>query len=250
MRSAQVASLFLGSLLVSSAAEPALQATRTSVEQWVQTRQLISRTRADWDAEREILQQTKVLLERELATIDSQMGAVSTNSTQVDKERAEAEADLRSSEETLNEVRRLVGGTEERIRGLIPRLPAPLVELTQPLTARLPSGDAAKVPPTERVQTAVSILNEIDKFNNAVTLFSEKRKNDRGEEVSVETVYLGLGAGFFVNPTGDFAGSGTPGASGWEWKTDPAMAGPVRDVLRMYRGEKTAAFVPLTVTIR
>jgi hypothetical protein len=32
------------------------------MEQWVQTRQLISKTKSDWDSEREMLLQTKALL--------------------------------------------------------------------------------------------------------------------------------------------------------------------------------------------
>ena len=97
---------------------------------------------------------------------------------------------------------------------------------------------------------AVGILNELDKFNNAVTIFNEKRRNGKGEEVAVQCVYVGLGAGYFVNDAGDFAGVGSPGADGWKWAPTPEVASQVKEVIRIYRNEHPAAFVSLPVTIQ
>ena len=228
-----------------------LVVARSGIEQWVQTRQLVSRTKSDWEAEKEILLQTKALHERELAGIAEQLSKVSTNSTQVDRERVAAEQDLKASNDALDQARALVAALEGRVRTLTPRLPGPLLETMRPLLTKLPEdSQATKVPVTERVQTVVSLLSEVDKFNNAVAIYSEKRKNAQGEEVSVETVYAGLGAAWFVNQTGDFAGSGHPGANGWEWTMEPALAERVREVVRIYRGERTAHFVQLPVTLR
>ena len=110
--------------------------------------------------------------------------------------------------------------------------------------------DGTGRPALERVQILVGVLNELDKFNNAVNVFSEKRKNPKGEEAAVETVYVGLGAAYFVNEAGDFAGVGAPGASGWEWTTQNEIASAVREVIRIYRNESTARFVKLPATIR
>lgn len=224
---------------------------RASLEQWVQTRQLISRTRSDWESEKEILQQSKALYQRELAGIADQRSKVSTNSVQVDKERAAAEAELKESNEMLDHARASVADLEAKIRAVSTKLPTPLAETMKPLLARLPEdAKATKMGVTERVQVVVSLLNEIDKFNNAVTIASEKRKNAAGEEVAVESVYVGLGAAYFVNQSGDFAGQGQPGDKGWDWSIDPKLAPAVREIVRIYRGERTATFVPLPVTLR
>lgn len=228
-----------------------LMAARTGIEQWVQTRQLISRTRSDWESEKEMLVQSKALYERELAGIADQRSKVSTNSVQVDRERATAEQELKESNDMLEHARGVIAGLEARIRAVAPRLPVPLLETMRPLLSRLPEEPASsRVGVTERTQTVVSLLNEIDKFNHAVTLASEKRRNAAGEEVAVESVYIGLGAAYFVNQTGDFAGTGHPGAQGWEWAVNTDLASSVREVVRIYRGERTATFVPLPVTIR
>lgn len=225
--------------------------TRTTVEKWVEARQQLSRIRADWEADREMLQQTKSLLERELALVQGQFSKLDTNSAQVEKERLQATDSLKASNEYLERVRQFATGLESRVTKLVPRLPGPLQEVLKPLLARLPADPSnTKMTAAERFQILVSILNELDKFNNGLTIASEKRKNDRGEEVAVETVYVGLGAAFFVNEAGDFAGIGSAGPAGWEWTAKNELASTIREVIRIYRNERPARFLSLPVTIR
>jgi hypothetical protein len=142
-------------------------------------------------------------------------------------------------------------GIETRIKQFVPRLPLPLQDLLRKELARMPADpNNTTILPAERMQIGVAVLNEIDKFNTALSVFSEKRKNDKGEEVSVQTLYVGLGAAYFVNDQGDFAGVGAPGASEWEWTNKPEIAGTVADALKIYRSEKTARFVMLPVTVK
>jgi hypothetical protein len=59
-----------------------------------------------------------------------------------------------------------------------------------------------------------------------------------------------LGGAYFVNDAGDFAGTGTPGANGWDWTVRPDIAPAVREVIRIYRAERTARFVGLPAVIK
>jgi hypothetical protein len=237
--------------LSSSAAESTLADTRLTMEKLVQSRQLISKTQADWQADKEILEQTIQLFERELKLVEEQMSKLSTNSAQVEKERVQAETSRKASEDSLGKAREFATTLETEIKSLVPRLPVPLQDILKPMLNKLPA-DAAntKMAATERTQVLVGILNELDKFNNGVAIFSEKRKNDKGDEVAVETVYIGLGAAYFVNEADDFAGLGSPGSAGWEWTNQPEIAASVREVIRIYRNERAARFVPLPATIR
>lgn len=233
------------------AADTPLTSARETVAQWVQTQQLISRTRADWEADREMLAQSKALFDRELKAVQDDLGKQSTNSTVADAERLKAEAELKRANEALEKARGVIVGLEAEIRSLLPLLPAPVLIGAQSLLDRLPADSSqTKASVTERVQTVVSLLNEIDKFNNAVTVFTEKRTGPNGEEVSVETIYAGLGAAFFVNESGDFAGTGRPGPKGWEWTVNPGLAASVREVIRIYRNERTARFELLPVVLQ
>jgi hypothetical protein len=228
-----------------------LTESRTTLEKWVDARQLVSKTRSDWQSDKEMLDQSIKLFERELRSVDEQMAKLDTNSTQVLKEKADAENLLRLSNEGLDRARDFAARFEGEIRKLEPRLPLPLQEILKPLLNRMPSDPAAtKMAATERIQVIVGILNELDKFNNAVAVFSEKRKSPQGGEVAAETVYVGLGAAYFVNDVGDVAGTGTPGPGGWEWTFQPDLAPAIREVIRIYRTERPPRFVALPATIR
>lgn len=237
--------------LLTLGAESSLDQARVSLEKWVEARQLISKTTADWQADKEMLQQTAQLFERELASIQEQMSKLSTNNTQVEKERAQATELLQASNQSLDWVREQAGTLEAKITSLAPRLPAPLQETLKPILNRFPSDTTkTRLTAAERMQAVVGALNEIDKFNNAVTIFNEKRKNQKGDEVAVDTVYVGLGAAYFVSSTGDLAGTGTPNEKGWEWTIQPALGPSVQEVVKIYRNERSARFVPLPVAIR
>jgi hypothetical protein len=243
--------LALALAAVNAPAENSLSEQRTVLEKWVQTRQLIAKTKADWQADKELLDQSVALFERELKQVEEQMSKLSTNSAQVDKERLQAEALKKTSEEALAGAREFATSFEAQVKALVPRLPQPLQDILTPLLNRLPADPAnTKMPATERIQVLVGILNELDKFNNGVSLFSEKRKNSKGEEVAVETVYVGLGAAYFVNEANDFAGTGTAGPTGWEWTTQSDLAHSIREVIRIYRNERSARFIPLPAAIR
>lgn len=49
---------------------------------------MISRTRTDWQSDKEMIDQSTRMIERELKSVEDQFGKLTTNSTQVDKERA------------------------------------------------------------------------------------------------------------------------------------------------------------------
>ena len=243
--------LLLHTAVNGMAAEAPLVQTRSTLEKWVETRQLVSKARSDWQTDNETIQQTLALFERELQAVEEQMAKVSTNSAQVEKERLEAEAQQKTARESIERAREFATGFEAQLVKIVPKLPLPLQDIVKPLLNRLPSDPATtKMGAAERVQVVIGVLNELDKFNNAVTIFSEKRKNDKGEELSVETVYIGLGAAYFVSDAGDFAGMGTAGPNGWEWTIKPELGDAVREVIRIYKNERPARFVPLPAVIK
>ena len=242
--------LTLAVMTCAAFAEPLTDA-RSAIEKWVETRQLISKTRSDWQTDKDTLEQTVALYERELKSHDEQMSKVSTNNTQVLKEMADAEALKKSSNEARDRAAQFATEFEVKLKKLVPHLPAPLQDIVKKDMARIPA-DAAntRMLAAERVLVCVGVLNELDKFNNAVNVFNEKRKNAKGEEVAVQSIYVGLGAGYFVNETADFAGVGAPGANGWEWANKLEIAPTVQEAVKIYRNEKTARFLTLPVAIK
>jgi septal ring factor EnvC (AmiA/AmiB activator) len=239
----------LGGVLATS--ESPLSEARGTLEKWVQTRQLISRTHADWRSEKEMLEQTVALYERELQSLADQMSKVATNHTQVAREMAEAVASKQAAQEAIERTRAFAAEFEAKLKRVAVALPEPLRDAVQPLLARMPENAAnTKMLAAERMQVIVGVLNELDKFNSSVAIYNQKRRNAKGEEVAVETVYVGLGAAYFVNEADTFAGTGAPGTNGWEWIEQPALAPSVRQVIKIYRSESAPAFVTLPASVR
>lgn len=228
-----------------------LNEARSALEQWVQTRQLISRTQADWADDREILKQTLAQLERELAQVREQQAGVETNHTAVASQRAELQALKDRYQTATAAVRARVAELEARVRRLEPVLPPALRGTVQTLLNRLPTdATSTNAPLVPRVLTLITLLNEVDKFNAALTVAEETRPGPDGREIVVEVLYAGLGQAWFVSKSGDLAGVGVPESEGWQWTFRNELAPAITRALRMYRNELPAEFVSLPVLLR
>jgi hypothetical protein len=119
------------------------------------------------------------------------------------------------------------------------------------LIKRIPSDPATtKASGLERLQNVVGIVNEVDKFNAAVTVVSEVQKNPSDAEVQVETMYVGLAQAYFVDKAGDYAGVGLPSGQGWQWMPKNELAGKIQKSIAMYKNAAPADFVSLPVQIK
>ncbi|MBN9693792.1 MAG: DUF3450 family protein [Verrucomicrobia bacterium] len=233
------------------AADSPLTSARETVAQWVQTQQLISRTRADWESDREMLQQSKALFERELKSVQEELGKLSTNNSVAELERAKTESELKSMVEALESIKGIEADLEAQLKALKPLFPAPLTATIETLLNRLPATpESSKAGVSERMQTVVAILNEVDKFNNAIFVSNEKQPTEKGELLSVDIIYLGLGQAFFVAPNSDFAGVGVPTPEGWKWTRKDDLADTVRRAVAMYRNQTPAEFLSLPISVQ
>jgi hypothetical protein len=224
---------------------------RGPLEQWVQVRQTLARTRADWLRDKEMLGQSLALLQRELATVRDQSAKLDTNFTVLAEQRAAATVERDRYQAAVEVARSRLGELEARLKKLAAIFPPVLLTTVQPLLNRFPADPAAtNVALVPRVQALVTLLNEVDKFNAAVTTTEETRTTTDGRAIAVTVVYLGLGQAWFVNQAGDFAGTGVPGPSGWEWTVRNELAPQLTTALKMYRNELPAEFVALPVQIR
>ncbi|MCZ7638461.1 MAG: hypothetical protein M5U12_21890 [Verrucomicrobia bacterium] len=107
------------------AGDSAVTATRTVLEQWVQTHQLLARTRVDWARDKDLLERTRALLQRELQGLEEQATRLETNQRTMAGERAAAEAQDTLFRAALDGVRGPLAQVEMRIRALEPVFPLP-----------------------------------------------------------------------------------------------------------------------------
>ncbi|MFP4157248.1 MAG: DUF3450 family protein [Opitutales bacterium] len=218
-------------------AQPQIEDTRNVLAEWVETRQIISQERSDWQTEKAILSDTVDLLSNELERLEKQIADLEESATVADEERAELTTQRDALSAGSDAVLENIGALETQLREIAAQLPAPLVDKIKPLTRRLPDDpENTKLSLGERVQNVVGILSQAGKFNSTMTLTSETQELDNGKQVQVSTLYWGNAIAYFVDDSGEYAGYGTPGEDGWEWTQLDEAGAAIRELLAVYDG--------------
>ncbi len=247
------ATLFVASLaLQAGSAQTQIDEARKILEEYVETRQIISEERNNWKSERAILADTAALLGRELERLEKQIGDLEDSATVADEEREELTNRRDALKAGSDTVLENIGGLETMLHEIVRKLPIPLTDTIQPLIRRLPDDPAnTKLSLGERVQNVVGILSQADKFNTTMTLTSETQEMDSGKLVQVSTLYWGTAVAYFVDDAGDYAGYGTPAEGGWEWTQLDGSGSAIRELLSVYDGSAdTIKFVKVPARIK
>lgn len=214
--------------------------TRTALQEWVETRQIISQEKADWELLRETLIDTEELLTKQNEQLDAKLEELRESQSAADEEREQLmaeNAELKLSTESLGVE---VAAVEARLLAVLPLLPEALTDKIDPLIRRIPEpGKETRAGLGERVQNIVGILSQADAFNNKMHVVNRTQELADGREVQVSTLFLGLGQAYFVDTTGSYAGVGTPAEDGWVYESVEGLAPQVQELLAAYSGEAT-----------
>lgn len=232
-------------------ADDSLVSARAALDKWVELQQVISKEKRDWQAAQDVLGQRIALLEGEIAAMEGKVAEARSGIEEVDATRRELvarDASFRRSQSALLDV---VGRLEVKIGTLVAMTPDALRSRIEPLARRIPANPATtELTLGERFQNVIGILNEVNKFNQDVSVATEVRELPSGGSAEVQTLYLGLGQAYFVTQNGDAAGIGRPTPDGWTWQAADAMAGEIQRAIAILQNEGVPAYVPLSVDIR
>jgi Skp family chaperone for outer membrane proteins len=249
----------LAALLASSLALAASDATigaatpetaRASLAKWVETQQLISKEKQDWQQGRQILQSRIAAVNGEIAVLEKRLAETRRTAADVSGKKAGEVAENESLQRAGSELATWVAALESGLRTLETRLPPPLLQKVKPLYDRMPAGGGStNVSLAERYQNVVGILNEVGRFNNDITMVTEVRTLSDGKPAEVRTVYVGLAQAYFVSPKGD-AGIGRPGESGWSWTLAREIAPQIEQVVEVLQNKAKPGFVSLPVKVQ
>lgn len=236
---------FMGSVFGSG-----LEENFEMLEQWVGVEKTISKEKNDWEVEKRGLQDVIKVYEQELKMLVEKIDEAEEFTSAADSKRSEmleSQDELRQIESKLEAV---VARQEAHLLNIIKRIPAPLRDEIAPLTRRIPADPSATtLSVSQRLQSIVGVLTQIDKFNTAVEVAPEQRDFE-GNLVQVTTIYFGLGAAYYADRSGEHAGYGRSTENGWEWVSDASIAPNVLRLIDMYEGNTTQIeFVPMPVNI-
>ncbi|MFT5836904.1 MAG: septal ring factor EnvC (AmiA/AmiB activator) [Candidatus Azotimanducaceae bacterium] len=231
-------------------AQNSVSETRDILEQWVQTRQIISKEQADWKTEQSILKDTVNLLSRELERLEKTLEDLEASATAADEDRTKLAAEKEELSAASAVVEGTIGALETQLKQIIETLPEPLINKIKPLIRRLPDDpEDTKLSLGERVQNIVGILSQADKFNTTITQTSESRELESGKIVEVRTLYWGLAMAYYVDASATYAGIGFPGTAGWEWPQVEGKGLEIKRLIDVYEGTEDIQFVEVPARI-
>jgi hypothetical protein len=236
------------------AAEGEVDGFRAKLEKWVETRQLLSEERSEWEAEKETLEATKVLLREQKKDLEQAIADAEASATEADEERRDLLLRRGEYQRANRALEDRIRSLEVEILALAPRLPQPLQERLEPLLVQIPEEveeGAAAQPLGQRLVNVLGVLSQADKWNGTANLVGETRAVDGDQKVQIRTLYWGLGQAVYVAAQGRTAGIARPGEDGWEFVNDPDLVGEAELLLDIYEGNIDAIeFVELPVEIR
>lgn len=228
-----------------------LQAARATLAKWMETQQIISREKKDWQTGKEVLEQRIALLQSEISSLETKIGDARSLLSEANSKRSELAAEAESLKAASDSLADVVIRLEGKTRTLVRSLPEPLKDRIRPLSERVPADSAStSLSLSERYQNVIGILNEVNKFNRDITVTSEIRSMPGGGSAEVKVVYLGLAQAYYVNNKGDVAGVGRPGPDGWTWTPDDAIAPEVASTIAILQSEQVPGYVYLPVRIQ
>lgn len=240
--------LFLASGSMSSAQQNSnpVQEIDALTQQWTSLEQQKDRLRAEWRAQKPVLEQQLALLEREIMELSTLLEETSAQQDDVEQRRLELLGEQTELEEEAAAVEATLGQASRELRALHRSLPPPLASAWTEELARLddPAGTAS-----ERFRMLIELLRELDDFDAKVTLNESVMPLEDGRDHVVKQVYLGLSHGWYVTADQRFGGAGTAGRDGWVWTpvADTAPIAKIVDVLEQ-RFSPALVSIPLELT--
>ena len=229
---------------------PSLEETRITLGKWIETQQIISKERNDWQQAKEILRGRIELVGKEVSVLRDRIVQSEMAVKESDKKRDDLNAQNDQLKAVQAELLAAVSGMEDEIRKLAKMMPQPVSERIEPLLQRMPTeSSASRVSIAERFQNVLGILNELNKANSEISVAYEIRTLADGTSSEVQVIYVGLAQAYYISPRGE-AGIGRPSEDGWKWAPAPEAADSILLALEIIQGKHSPSFVPVPIDIR
>lgn len=237
----------LSCLFVSTATANPPQDVRALIQKWVETERMISQEDQAWQENRAAMTDVLIALEKEEKILSDKIRTTKNLGVQADKERAGLLQERGSYQKTSGLLHQKIADYERQVAKLLISLPPLLQKELEPLALKLRSDEELSL--SMRTRTVVSIINQIEKFDNSITLDKDIRKITPDREVEVDIFYLGLAQGFYVDRNTQYAGWGEITPEGWIWQAKNELAADIRTAIDVYEGRKSPVLVELPLSV-
>jgi len=225
-----------------------LDQTRSTIREWVETEQAISREKSQWREERASLTTLLSILRAEEQTLNEEIALAQDITSRADEERLVLVEQLASYQEVSELLETQIADYERQLTIVESYLPQVLRSELEPRLNRLKQ-ELSTYSLSERTQNVLNILAEIESFDSRIILASELITVDQGQSIEVRVLYLGLSKAFFVNESSTIAGYGSPSENGWQWQRDESLSGSIVRAIDVYETRLTPQLVSLPLGV-
>ena len=235
---------------VEPAAAPKIEETRLTLSKWIETQQIISKERNDWQQGKEILQGRIDLVGKEVSQLKDRIAQSEAAVVESQKKRDDLTAQNTQLKEVGAQLATTVTQMEAQVQKLAKLAPEGVATKLLPLLQRIPAdANTTRVSVAERFQNVLGILNELNKANSEITIAYEIRQLADGSSSEVQVIYVGLAQAYYLSPRGE-AGIGKPTENGWVWRPASDQAGAIFTALEIIQGKHPPEFVGLPISIQ
>jgi len=212
-----------------------LDETRSAIQEWVRTEQLISQESKEWREEETFIGNISSILSAEQRELNEQITLAQEIASRADEERAGLVEQLATYQEISELLEVRIADYERQLLLISNYLPESLKLELAPRLSRLNNASETLAPSLgERAQTVLNIVSGIQSFDANITLTTEIVPNDNNDQVEVQVLYLGLSRAFFINGNATVGGYGVPTESGWQWQQVNELIDPIAGTIASY----------------
>lgn len=222
---------------------PPADVVRETLEEWVETKQIASRERSDWEAERATLAELNGIRKSEIEQLSAFIEAAGERVAEIEEKREEFAAEKSDLENWRRQLEASLAKLESRLRDQLDRFPPPLAAEVAEAAARVRDPDSDR-PLQHRTRDLLVILQAWIEFHDDITIDGEFREMD-GEKREIDVLYLGTTRAWFVDQSDTRAGYGVPSPAGWTWTRDDGLAPRIREAIAVRQRQAPPALVEL-----
>lgn len=234
-------------LFVSHGAANSPQDVRSVLQKWVETERLASKEEQAWLENRAAMKDVFTALGKEEKILSEKIRTTKNLTVQADRERSGLLKERGSYQKSSAELVRKIADYERQVLNLVVSLPPLLQQELGLLHKTLTNNDDLSL--SVRARTVISIIRQIEKFDNTITLTRDIRKLAADKEAEVEILYLGLAQAFYVDKSTKYAGWGEITPEGWYWREKNELAANIREAIDIHESRKAPELVELPLKI-
>jgi len=230
-------------------AADSLEETRRLATEWVRLRSEAARLESDWSVEKTLLEASNKAMEARLHALEEKRDALRELKAKDLSEEAKLVAQNQQASETLQSAEASLREVTGRLEGLRSQLPP---RLSSALELPFQSLKDQALPPGERMQLVMTILNRCLQFNRSLSYNEETVVVDQAAPKGrvLRVLYWGLAQAYGLDSATGKAYRGAPSRGGWTWTEMPGAGSQVETLIAVHleKAEPQQVEVPARLT--